>query len=73
MGDIEIDFGSLPGHSFILHSVTSLAEPSTLHPFPPYTGLGLLHTRVRDLVPFPQGLLHFVHGDQFEYPPSTKW
>ena len=45
---------------------------SPKHVNPPFRGYGLLHVRVRLRFPPPHEVLHEDHGDQSEYPPSTK-
>ena len=60
---------SLPGHSLILQARFSMKGP--LHSWPPFFGAGLLHFRVRVLIPEPQVSEHGVKMLHWENFPST--
>ena len=48
-----------------------MAGPSFEQSFPPCLGEGLLHSRLRSVVPPPQDLVQGANSDQRPYPPST--
>ena len=61
---------NIPGQSTITHFCSSRSAPE--QPLPPCAGSGLLHLRVRYLVPSPQSTEHaekILHGLK---PPLTK-
>ena len=61
----------LPAH-VIVQSFSSFSSPT--QSFPPFSGSGLLHSRVRISFPFMLGhfALHSVHEDHVPQPPSTE-
>lgn len=59
----------LPGQGFGLQLLNCRASP--VHVAPPWTGVGLLHVRVRKLSPPPHETLHERYSPQEPQPPST--
>ena len=54
------------GHAAVLHSFVSLGGPSSLQFFPPFSGLGFVHSRVLSCLPPPQDTEHsenLVHSE----------
>jgi len=66
---ILLSYWSSPGQGLSLHAPNSRESPS--HVRPPYAGVGLLHSRVRDLWPRPHVTLHSSQTDHSDQPPST--
>lgn len=53
-------------HAAVLHSWVSLGGPSSLQSFPPFSGLGFVHSRVLSCLPLPQDTEHsenLVHSE----------
>lgn len=59
-----------PGQSVLLHGFVSLVFP--VHPLPPFDGGGLLHRRIRVMLPSPHVVVHADQGDQRPQFPSAR-
>lgn len=70
----EID--GLPGQAVIVHVTVSISSKTSIPASdrqlaPLYCGAGLLHVRLRDIVPLPQVAEQMLKEDQGPHPPFT--
>lgn len=66
---LEILFKCIPGQAKVLHTALSLLSPT--QSFPPWSGVGLSHTLVREFVLPPQVTGHALNLDHSLHPPWT--